>query len=88
MSLFLANLIVLGFLRLYSDNFLFGSLGLDGDLKKAMKDGKPVIIEVHSHVPMLSNSMSYISIFLKILVSFLTLMQIWLIMVVEKSLEL
>jgi hypothetical protein len=44
-----------------------------------MKDGKPVIIEVHSHVPMLSNSMSYISIFLKILVSFLTLMQIWLI---------
>lgn len=25
---------------------MFGLLGLDGDLKKAMKDGKPVIIEV------------------------------------------
>ena len=32
--------------RTQADRLNLGSAGLDGDLKKAMKDGKPVIIEV------------------------------------------
>lgn len=35
--------------RTQSDRQNLGNAGLDGDLKKAMKDGKPVIIEVRLH---------------------------------------